>query len=325
MIGLNLCPFAKAVHQGAGASVSRAAAARWSRGCWPSWSRTDRPAGNGPTAVARYHVADRAGVLHDFLDFQRFLADADGDCWPAWRLDASCRLRISTRSFQFAGTTADDDITNATNRSPYPTLHLICAKRASIARWNAFPRGRVDFPKSTSRRWSGLGPEAGARSRCRRRCCSRGPGAPGLAHRSNPRPVAMLPARGSLAAELRPGQSIELLKRAAHPDARRQAQPGFAAQAQAGRTTWCSSSRNCCRTCRKTATITGHHAGRPRRGQVVPRLHHLRPVLQGRSARGDFWHRNPARTGAALARTGAASGLRAYAISESQRRAVRRV
>ena len=44
------------------------------------------------------------------------------------------------------------------------------------------------------------------------------------------------------------------------------------------------------------------HAGRPRRRQVVPRLHPLRPVLQGARRRARLRHRDAGRTGGEVAR-----------------------
>ena len=61
--------------------------------------------------------------LHDFLDFNDFLARADR---TLVELDLEGVLQIASLhpDYQFAGTLTDD-ITNFTNRSPYPTLHLL--------------------------------------------------------------------------------------------------------------------------------------------------------------------------------------------------------
>jgi hypothetical protein len=61
--------------------------------------------------------------LHDFLDFNDFLTQADRALAD---LDLEGVLQIASLhpDYQFAGTRADD-ITNYTNRSPYPTLHLL--------------------------------------------------------------------------------------------------------------------------------------------------------------------------------------------------------
>ena len=69
-------------------------------------------------------------MLRDFLDFNDFLDEADG---VLQELDLEGEFQIASfhPEFQFAGT-APDDITNFTNRSPYPTLHLL--REASIDR-----------------------------------------------------------------------------------------------------------------------------------------------------------------------------------------------
>ena len=75
-------------------------------------------------------------LLQDFLDFNDFLDEADA---LLQSLDLEGELQVASfhPQFQFAGT-APEDITNFTNRSPYPTLHLI--REASIDRAvEAFP------------------------------------------------------------------------------------------------------------------------------------------------------------------------------------------
>jgi hypothetical protein len=81
-------------------------------------------------------------VLQDFDDYNAFLAEAD-------RAVAKARLRgvLQVASFhpqyRFAGT-EPDAIGNATNRSPHPTLHLI--REASIDRAvAAFPQAEAIF------------------------------------------------------------------------------------------------------------------------------------------------------------------------------------
>jgi hypothetical protein len=61
--------------------------------------------------------------LQDFLDFNDFLAQADR-ALADMDLDGVLQIASLHPRYQFAGTRADD-ITNYTNRSPYPTLHLL--------------------------------------------------------------------------------------------------------------------------------------------------------------------------------------------------------
>ncbi len=76
-------------------------------------------------------------VLGDFLDYNDFLDQADA---LLRELDLEGTLQIASfhPQYQFAGSKADD-IGNATNRSPFPTLHLL--REASIERAvAAFPQ-----------------------------------------------------------------------------------------------------------------------------------------------------------------------------------------
>ena len=106
------------------------------------------------------------GVLRDFLDFNDFLAEADA---VLAELDLEGTLQIAPfhPRFQFAGTD-EDDITNATNRAPYPTLHLI--REASIDRAvAAFPEAEAIYEanmatleKLGDEGWAALGVGASA-------------------------------------------------------------------------------------------------------------------------------------------------------------------
>jgi hypothetical protein len=75
-------------------------------------------------------------VLTDFAAFNDFLDPAE-DLLEAMDLVGIVQIASFHPDFQFEGTQADD-IGNATNRSPYPTLHLL--REASIERAvEAFP------------------------------------------------------------------------------------------------------------------------------------------------------------------------------------------
>ena len=94
----------------------------------------------------------------DFLDFNDFLGDAEA-LLQALDLEGVLQVAPFHPRFQFDGTD-EDDITNATNRSPYPTLHLI--REDSIDRAvQAFPEAEAIYEANmqTLRR---LGPEGWA-------------------------------------------------------------------------------------------------------------------------------------------------------------------
>jgi hypothetical protein len=69
-------------------------------------------------------------VLTKFLDYNDFLAECD-EAIETLGLEGTLQVASFHPRYQFAGTHADD-ITNYTNRSPYPMLHLL--REASIAR-----------------------------------------------------------------------------------------------------------------------------------------------------------------------------------------------
>ena len=122
VIGLNLCPFAKSVHvKGQVRTVVSDA--------------TDTDTLYDELVRELQHLAAvdpeqtdttllvHPRVLQDFLDFNDFLDVAD----LALRqlgLEGTLQIASFHPDFQFAGTDADD-ISNFTNRSPWPTLHLI--------------------------------------------------------------------------------------------------------------------------------------------------------------------------------------------------------
>ena len=69
-------------------------------------------------------------VLQDFADFNDFLDIAD-EALQTMGLEGEIQIASFHPQYQFAGT-GFDDIGNETNRSPYPTLHLL--REESVAR-----------------------------------------------------------------------------------------------------------------------------------------------------------------------------------------------
>ena len=129
VIGLNLCPFAKAVHAKGQIHfcVSHAVSAQD--------LLADLRRELGDLHAAEPAVRDTTllivpGMLHDFLDFNDFMGEAE-DLLVELELEGDIQIADFHPRYQFAGT-LEDDITNFTNRSPYPTLHLL--REASIDR-----------------------------------------------------------------------------------------------------------------------------------------------------------------------------------------------
>jgi len=122
VIGLNLCPFAKSVH------VKGQVFYAVSRATTPQALLEDLMTELKDLAAIDAKVRDTTlliapDCLQDFLDFNDFLFDADRALVDL-ELDGVLQIASLHPRYQFAGT-LDDDITNFTNRSPYPTLHLL--------------------------------------------------------------------------------------------------------------------------------------------------------------------------------------------------------
>jgi hypothetical protein len=147
VIGLNLCPFAKSVHvKGqihwvvSGAGESRTL-------------REELQLELLALAAADPEVRDTTLLiaprcLTDFLDFNDFLDEADA---LLQELDLQGVLQIASfhPQYQFAGT-LPDDITNYSNRAPYPTLHLL--RETSIDRAvEAFPEAEMIYERNMQR------------------------------------------------------------------------------------------------------------------------------------------------------------------------------
>jgi hypothetical protein len=144
VIGLNLCPFAKSVHVKGQIHwvVSAACDAQTLR----ETLREELLALAGSDPVQRdTTLLVMPCCLADFLDFNDFLGEADV---LLDELDLQGVLQIASfhPQYQFAGT-APDDITNHSNRAPYPTLHLL--REASIDRAvAAYPEAEVIYERN---------------------------------------------------------------------------------------------------------------------------------------------------------------------------------
>jgi hypothetical protein len=84
-------------------------------------------------------------VLTDFLEYNDFL-DVVNVTIAQFGLSGEIQIASFHPAYQFAGT-ASDDISNYTNRSPLPILHLL--REASIERAiNAFPDASEIYEKN---------------------------------------------------------------------------------------------------------------------------------------------------------------------------------
>ena len=141
VIGLNLCPFAKSVYV-KGQVHCVVSAADDLEALRDDLLIELRDLVALDASVRDTTVLVIQNLLQDFYDYNDFLNVAD-DCLVALDLEGVIQIASFHPLYQFAGTD-EDDITNFTNRSPYPTLHLI--REASIDRAvAAFPEAEDIF------------------------------------------------------------------------------------------------------------------------------------------------------------------------------------
>ena len=130
VIGLNLCPFAKAVH------VKR-------KICWTISTASDVDAlladlriallalNAAPIEELETTLLIHPYILTDFADYNEFLALADA-LIVELALDGVLQIASFHPNYCFADA-HPEDLSNATNRSPYPMLHLLREESVSNA------------------------------------------------------------------------------------------------------------------------------------------------------------------------------------------------
>ena len=122
VIGLNLCPFAKGVHA-KGQIHYVVSAATGAEALAQDLRRELADLAAAPAEVRDTTLLMAPDCLQDFLEFNDFLGVAE-DVLEELDLDGTLQIASFHPQFQFAGTDAGD-VTNCTNRAPYPTLHLL--------------------------------------------------------------------------------------------------------------------------------------------------------------------------------------------------------
>lgn len=144
VIGLNLCPFAKAVH------VKKQIRYVVSSATTPEELLKDLINELELLAESSAEKIDTTLLIHpnvltDFLDYNDFLDVVEE---TLDELDLAGELQIASMhpQYQFADT-QPDDMENYTNRSPYPTLHLL--RESSVDKAvAAFPEADQIFEKN---------------------------------------------------------------------------------------------------------------------------------------------------------------------------------
>jgi uncharacterized protein len=141
VIGLNLCPFAQAVHL-SGRIRWVVSHARTADALVADLGRELQALAAADPRQVDTTLLIHPAVLGDFLDYNDFLDVADA---ALEALDLEDELQVASfhPRYRFADT-EPDDITNFTNRAPYPTLHLL--RQASVDRAvAAFPAAEAIF------------------------------------------------------------------------------------------------------------------------------------------------------------------------------------
>ncbi len=129
VIGLNLCPFARAVY--AGDRIRYVVSdAKTIEALLEVLAKELEVLAEADENKTETTLLIHPLVLGDFIEYNDFLELADA---LVEELDLDGRLQVASfhPQYQFADT-EPDDVTNCTNRSPYPTLHLL--RESSVER-----------------------------------------------------------------------------------------------------------------------------------------------------------------------------------------------
>ena len=144
VIGLNLCPFAKAVHVKKQIRFFVSAASHCDALLRDLKRELILLATEAPEKIESTLLI-HPDVLNDFSDYNDFLADCD---LAILELELHGVIQIASfhPQYQFAGT-QPHDLTNYSNRSPFPTLHLL--REESVTRAvEAFPDAVAIYEKN---------------------------------------------------------------------------------------------------------------------------------------------------------------------------------
>ena len=144
VIGLNLCPFAKAVHVKKQIRYTVSEAQTAEQLVDDLRKELEVLAEANPEKIETSLLIHPL-VLTDFLDFNDFLDIADA-LLEELELDGILQIANFHPDYQFADTHIGD-IENYTNRSPYPTLHLLREDSLDKA-VEAFPDAEMIFERN---------------------------------------------------------------------------------------------------------------------------------------------------------------------------------
>ena len=135
VIGLNLCPFAESVYRGNRVRF-RVSGQTSASGLLEDLREELTALQAADSLRCETTLLIHPWVLADFVEYNDFLDACDAEV-AALDLEGELQVASFHPQYQFAGT-RPEDIENHTNRSPFPTLHLL--REASIERAvDAFP------------------------------------------------------------------------------------------------------------------------------------------------------------------------------------------
>ena len=146
VMGLNLCPFAKAVYVKKQIRYVVSEATSPDALCETLLTELRLLADANPDEIdTTLLIHPHTLGLGEFLDYNDFL-DVAQAALQELSLEGEIQIASFHPEYQFAGT-APDDITHYTNRSPYPMLHLL--REASVEKAvAAFPAAAMIFEKN---------------------------------------------------------------------------------------------------------------------------------------------------------------------------------
>jgi hypothetical protein len=145
VIGLNLCPFARRVFQG-GLIRYVVSPASTEGELVEDLDRELQLLADTPVTQIETTLLIHPHVLDDFQEYNDFLAQAD-QLIAAMRLRGVIQIASFHPQYTFDGT-RPDDVENATNRSPFPMLHLLreeSVSRVSTSDIEEVPRRNVEL------------------------------------------------------------------------------------------------------------------------------------------------------------------------------------
>ena len=144
VIGLNLCPFAKAVVTKKQVRYVVCMDSE-SEQVLKMLQEEMQLLVDTDTDVLDTTLLIAPNLFADFLEFNEFLFDCDS-VLVSLELEGVLQIADFHPRYQFAGTQADD-ISNFTNRAPYPTLHLLREESMNKA-VEAFPDASLIYERN---------------------------------------------------------------------------------------------------------------------------------------------------------------------------------